>query len=133
VPCRSSGVAQLSTLGCLCGIYTMNDLILSIVRQLQTEVLAVIGLIGCIAAACIFRKRAPSASLYAILACSIKLMLLIAFPIAWWCVQALDLGANSLIRTLWSYGWSAADALCTILLVFAVYVGRRQPHKKLGV
>ena len=109
----------------------MIDMITYVFGQLRTEVPVIIGLIGCIVAALIFRQRAPSASLYVAFACGLKLILQVMFPVLSWYVIKLGVGGNPIIRAVWSFAWSMADAVCTILLVFAVYVGRGQPNKSL--
>jgi hypothetical protein len=108
----------------------MINMITYVFGQLRTEVPAIIGLIGCIVAAFVFRQRAPSASLYVALGCGLKLVLQVMFPVLSWYVMALGVGGNPIIRAVWTFAWSMADAVCTILLVFAVYVGRRQPNEQ---
>jgi hypothetical protein len=109
----------------------MNDVITYVSGQMRPEVPVILGLIGCIVAAFVFRQRAPSASLYAASACGLKLVLQVMYPVLSWYVMALGVGGNPIIRTIWTFAWSIADALCTILLVFAVFVGRTQPNQAL--
>lgn len=110
----------------------MIDVILFVLRQLVTEVPLIIVCIGCIVAAFVFWQRAPSASLYVVLACGFTLLLLIAYPAAWWCARALGAQTESAVGMAFSVGWSVARAISTILLVVAAYAGRKNSHEKIA-
>jgi len=104
----------------------MADMILYVFRQLFTEVPCILVCIGCIVAAFVLWQRAPSASFYVVLACGLTVVLLILYPLIWWYMRAFDIGTSTGARTAWSYVWSMADSIKIILLVVAVYIGRRK-------
>ena len=110
----------------------MIDMILFVLRQLVTEVPLVIVCIGCIVAAFVFWQRAPSPSLCVILACVFTLALLIIYPAAWWYARSLGAKTGSTVTTAFSVGWSMARATSTVLLVVAVYAGRKNGHEKIS-
>jgi hypothetical protein len=109
----------------------MINMILFVLPEFLKESPFIITSIGCVVAALVLWKRAPSASHYVLLACGFSLALAVMYPVAWWCVRALGAQTQSTIGVAFSVGWSIARSICTILLVFAVYVGRRQPNNSL--
>jgi hypothetical protein len=104
----------------------MIDMILYALRQLGTEVPLILVLIGCIVTACIFWRRAPSPSLYVILACVFTLILLFMYPFSWAFVLANGYQNTPGISTAFSVGWSVARGIATVVFVIAVYSGRKQ-------
>ena len=104
----------------------MGDIIIYAFRQLFAEVPVIIVCIGCIVAASILWQRAPAASLYVVLGCGLTLLILILYPVVWWCVRSLGVGANPMVRDLFSFGFSVGDGAKIILLVVAAYTGRKQ-------
>src|ERR1039457_6617427 len=87
-----------------------------------------------IAAAWAFRRRAPSASFYVVLACSLKLVLLILYRVVSWYLITQPLGTwpDSLARTpfYWrgilgdpsSWVWNLCDSVVILFLILAAYV-----------
>jgi F0F1-type ATP synthase assembly protein I len=104
----------------------MIDMILYALRQLLTEIPLITICIGCIVTAFIFWRRAPASSLYLVLACGFTLMLLFMYPFAWAIVLAHGAQTVPGISTAFSVGWSIARGITLILLVVAVYAGRKQ-------
>ena len=109
----------------------MIEMIVFVLRQLITEVPLIIVCIGCIVAAFVFWQRAPSASLYVVLACGFTLLLLTGYPAAWWCARAFGAQTRSAVGMAFSIGWSVARSISTILLVVAVYAGRKNSHENI--
>jgi hypothetical protein len=110
----------------------MADMIIFTFRQLVTEMPVIVVCIGCIVAAFIFWKRAPSASLYVVLGCGLTLVIVGLYPVVWWYVRSLGIGANPIVRDLFSICISVGDAAKIILLVVAAYIGRGgQPNTAL--
>jgi predicted Na+-dependent transporter len=107
----------------------MIAMILFVLRQLLTEVPLIIVCLGCIVAAFSLWQRAPSSSLYVVLACGFTLLLLIAYPAAWWCARTLGAQTQSAVGVAFSIGWSVARSIATIVLVVAVYAGRKNSHE----
>lgn len=101
-------------------------MIFFILRQLVTEIPLIMVCIGCIIAGFIFWKRAPSSSLYVVLACSFTLLLLVGYPATWWIARAYGAQTESVLGASFSIGWSIARSVSTILLVIAVYAGRKK-------
>jgi hypothetical protein len=81
---------------------------------------------GCIVVALVFWRRAPSSSLYLVLACSLSLALLFIYPFAWAYVLAHDYQTVPGINFAFRFGWSIFRAIFSILLVVAIYSGRKQ-------
>ena len=104
----------------------MIDMIFYALRQLGTELPLILVLIGCIVAASILWQRAPSSSLYVILACVFTLMLLFMYPFSWAIVLANGYQKIPGINTAFSVCWSVARGIATVVFVIAVYSGRKQ-------
>jgi hypothetical protein len=104
----------------------MADMIIFTFRQLVTELPVIVVCIGCIIVAFVFWQRAPSASLYVVLGCGLTLLIVGLYPVVWWYVRSLGVGANPIVRDLFSFGISVGDAAKIILLVVAAYIGRKQ-------
>lgn len=101
-------------------------MIFFILRQLITEIPLIVVCISCIVAGIFFWKRAPSSSLYVVLACGFTLLLLVGYPAAWWIVREFGAQTESILGVSFSIGWSIARSISTVLLVIAVYAGRKQ-------
>jgi uncharacterized protein (DUF2062 family) len=84
--------------------------------------------IGGIVAAIFLRRQASRASLYVALACGLKLLFLIMFPMIWWYVRAFNISMNPIVSIILTFVWNAGDAISIVLLVLAAYVGRKQPN-----
>ena len=104
----------------------MNDMILFVFRELLAEAPLVVVCIGCIVAAVVFWREAPLPSLYVVLACGFTLLLLIMYPVAWRFARALGAQSVGTVATSFKICWSVARSASTILLVVAVYAGRKQ-------
>ena len=107
-------------------VKNMTDIIFYEFQQLLPEIPCILVCIGCIVAAFIFWRRAPSASLYVVLGCALTLVIVFAYPLIWFYVRSLGVGANPLVRSAFSFGISLADGLKIVLLVIAAYIGRKQ-------
>src|SRR5665213_712437 len=103
----------------------MTDIIFYELQQLVPEIPCILVSIGCIVAALMLWRRAPSASLYVVLGCGVTLATVILYPVVWWYVRSLGVGANPLVRSAFSFGISVADSIKIILFVVAAYIGRR--------
>ena len=126
-PRHSSHVAQLFSLGGLRVTCQMIDMLVYALKQLVTELPMILVGICCIVAGFVFWRRAPSSSLYLILGCSLSLALLFIYPFAWAYVLAHDDQGAPGIRMAFSFGWSVFRSLFLILMVVAIYSGRKQP------
>ena len=85
---------------------------------------------GAMVAAFIFWRRAPLSSLLLVLACLSSIVLLIAYPFAYELLvhSAADGGySRAGIDFAFQVCWSIFRASYLILLVFAIYAGRKQP------
>jgi hypothetical protein len=107
----------------------MISLLVYVFRQLLMEAPAIIIYSGCLVAALLFWRRAPAVSLYVLLACGFKLALFVIYPVTWWYLRTVGIGANPTVRVLFNIGWSLADSLFVVLLVVAAYAGRKQFHR----
>jgi hypothetical protein len=105
----------------------MIEIIVYTLKQLVTELPMIIVSIGCIVVAFVFWRRAPSSSLYLVLGCSLSLALLLIYPFAWAYVLAHDDQAVPGVRMAFSFCWSVFRSLFLILMVVAIYSGRKQP------
>jgi hypothetical protein len=105
----------------------MVDMIIYALEQLVTELPMIIVCVACIVAAFVFWRRAPSSSLYLVLACGFSLALFFIYPLAWAYVLAHGYQTEPGIRFAFSFGWSIFRAIFLILLVFAIYSGRKKP------
>jgi hypothetical protein len=105
----------------------MIDMTIYALKQLVTELPMIIVCIGCMVVAFVFWRRAPSSSLYLVLGCSLSLALFFLYPFAWAFVLAHDDQAVPGIRMAFSFGWSVFRSLFLILMVVAIYSGRKQP------
>ena len=108
----------------------MADMFIFAFRQLLTEVPVILVCIGSIIAAFIFRQRAPSVSLYVVWGCSLTLVIVLLYPVAWWYVRSLGIGSNPVVRDAFSFIISVADSAKIVLLVAAAYAGRSQPNQR---
>jgi hypothetical protein len=105
----------------------MIEMIIYALKQLLTELPMIVVCIGCIVVAFILWRRAPSSSLYLVLACSLSLALFFLYPFAWAYVLANNYQTEPGIRFAFSFGWSIFRAMFLILLVVAIYAGRKKP------
>jgi hypothetical protein len=103
-----------------------------VLRELVMEAPLIIVCMGGIVAACVFWQRASTASLCVVLACGFTLLLLVAYPVEYWCARALGSQAQGPVGAAFKIGWSVARSISTILLVVAAYAGRKDSHEKLG-
>jgi hypothetical protein len=104
----------------------MIDMIVYALKQLVTELPMIIVSIGCIVVALVFWRRAPSSSLYLVLGCSLSLGLLFIYPFAWAYVLAHDNQGTPGIRMAFSLAWSIFRSVFLILMVAAIYSGRKK-------
>jgi hypothetical protein len=73
-------------------------------------------------------RRAPLSSLLVVLACISSIVLIVVYPFAYEAVLhlfATDAQSVAAVRTVFGMGWSIVRATYLILLVIAVYAGRR--------
>jgi hypothetical protein len=104
-------------------------MIFFVVRELIAEMPLVIVCIGGIVAAIVLWKKAPSGSVCVILACGFTLTLLVAYPAAWWFAREIGAQTQSGVGAAFKMGWSVARSISTLLLVVAVYTGRKTTHE----
>ena len=100
-----------------------------VIQQLASELPSILTLAGSIVVAGIFWRRAPSSSLYVVLACGLSLVLLILYPVAWQVVRHTAEGDPQTVRKIniaFTVSWSVVRSISTILLIVAVYIGREQ-------
>ena len=86
--------------------------------------------VGAIVVAFVFWRRAPLSSLLLVLACITSIVLLVAYPIAYELLVHSVAGrgySKGGIDFAFQVGWSFFRAGYLILLVFAIYAGRKQP------
>jgi hypothetical protein len=84
--------------------------------------------IGAVVTACVFWRRAPLSSVLVILGCILSVALLVSYPFAYKAVVhvwATDDQSLARINLAFSFGWSFFRAIYLILLVVAVYAGRK--------
>jgi hypothetical protein len=84
---------------------------------------------GAIVVAFVFWRRAPLSSLLLVLACICSLVLLIAYPVAYELVVHSEAGSGysrGRIDLAFQVCWSIFKAGYLILLVVAIYAGRKQ-------
>jgi hypothetical protein len=105
----------------------MGEMLIYALNQLTSELPMIIVAIGCIVAAFVFWQRAPSSSLYLVLACSLSLALLFLYPFAWAYVLAHGYQTVPGISFTFRFAWSIFRGIFLILLVVAIYAGRKQP------
>jgi hypothetical protein len=122
------GMRLKKMLGCK-RAQNMNDFIIYVFREfILKESPLFIVCIGGIVAAIFLRRQASRASLYVALACGLKLLFLIMFPMIWWYVRAFNISMNPIVSIILTFVWNAGDAISIVLLVLAAYVGRKQPN-----
>jgi hypothetical protein len=100
-----------------------------IFQQLLSELPSIIVCIGSILVALLLWRQAPLSSLYIVLALAPTLVLLIGYPVAWQTVHHLLHSDTAILRKVniaFAAFWSIVRAISTILLVLAVYTGRRR-------
>lgn len=89
--------------------------------------------IGAVVTAGVFWRRAPLSSLLVILSCLLSVVLLISYPFAYKTVVhvwATDDQSLAQINLAFGFGWSFFRGFYLILLVVAVYAGRKlEPGK----
>ena len=88
--------------------------------------------LGAMVTAIILWRRAPLSSLLVIIACISTIVLLIVYPFAYKAVEHLfvtDAQSDARIRMIFGFGWSIARATYLVLLVIAVYAGRKNHEK----
>jgi hypothetical protein len=98
-----------------------------IFEQLLTELPSIVVCISAIVLALTFRRRAPSASIFVILACGLTLLLLLLHPFAWQVARRMFDGDPRMARRInvaFAFFWSMVRAISTGLLVAAAYAGR---------
>ena len=106
----------------------------AILTNLLTSLPMVIVALGSMVAALVLWRRAPLSSLLVVLACISSLALIIAYPFAYKAVvhlQAGDTQSLARIDNAFGLGWSIARAIYLILLVVAVYVGRKNSYENI--
>lgn len=99
-----------------------------IFQQFLTELPSIIVCIGSIAVAFLLWRRAPSASLFVVLALVPTLLLLIGYPVAWQAVHHLLHNDTDILRKVnmaFAVFWSVIRAISPGLLVTAVYAGQK--------
>ena len=104
----------------------------AILRSLFNSLPMIIVALGSMVAAFVLWRRAPLSSLLVFVACISSLALIIAYPFAYKVVAHFQTGdAESMARVnnTFSLGWSIARAIYLILLVVAVYAGRKNYHE----
>jgi hypothetical protein len=107
------------------------NMIHAIRQQLFNEIPMIVVSFGAIVTAFVLWRRAPVSSLLVVLASISTLVLLIAYPFAYEAaVHLLASNAQSAdrIQIAFGVGWSIARAGYLILLVVAVYAGRKEPE-----
>jgi glucan phosphoethanolaminetransferase (alkaline phosphatase superfamily) len=103
-----------------------------ILDSLFNAVPMIVVALGAMVAAIILWRRAPLSSLLVIIACVSSIALLIVYPFAYKVAENLfvtDAQSDSRIRMIFGIGWSIARASYLVLLVIAVYVGRKNDEK----
>jgi len=118
------GVPQLFSLGCFGNM--SHPILLSFFKDAPMFVVA----IGAIVVALVYWRRAPLSSLLLVLACISSIVLLVAYPVAYELVVHSMAGSGysrGSIDFAFQIGWSIFRASYLILLVFAIYAGRKQP------
>ncbi len=103
-----------------------NPILLTLFEYLPMIVVA----LGVIVVAFILWQRAPLSSLLLVLACASSLVVLIANPFVYEAVVHLggsDAHSVASIDFAFQIGWSFFRAGYLILMVFAIYAGRKQP------
>ena len=98
-----------------------------ILQQLATELPSIVVCVVAIVVAFTFHRRAPSATLYVVLACGLTLLLLLLYPLAWQAARHMfdsDAETARRINIAFAVFWSVIRAISTGLLVVAVYQGR---------
>ena len=98
-----------------------------IFQQLLTELPSIVVCLAAITVAFTFHRRAPSATLYVIVACGLTLLLLLLYPVAWQVVRRMFDSEPETVRRIniaLAFFWSMIRAISTGLLIIAVYVGR---------
>jgi hypothetical protein len=101
-----------------------------ILQQLFDEVPMIVVASASIVAAFVLWRRAPLSSLLLVLACVTSLALLILYPFAYEAaVRSLGTDGRHVasIKIAFAVGWSVARAIYLILLVVAIYAGRKHP------
>ena len=96
-------------------------------QQLATELPYALVCTGGIMMALAFWRRAPSSSLYVLLACALTLLLLVVHPFAWQIARRVFEGTAVSARGVnigFAVFWSLERGLFASLMLLAVYSGR---------
>jgi hypothetical protein len=99
-----------------------------ILDSLFTSVPMILVALGAMVTAFVFWRRAPLSSLLVTIACISSIGLMIVYPFAYKAVEhsfVTDAESHARIRTAFGLGWSFARSAYLILLVIAVYAGRK--------
>jgi hypothetical protein len=103
-----------------------------ILQNLFTAAPMMVVALGSIVTAVVLWRHAPLSSLLVILACGSSLALLIVYPFAYKAVVHLlaeDAQSLARINIAFGVGWSIARAVYLVLLVVAVYAGRKNSRE----
>src|ERR1019366_6442581 len=98
-----------------------------IVQQLVTELPFILVCIGGIVVAVTLWRRAPSSSLYVVVACALTLMPLVLHPFAWQVARHTFEGTALTARSInvaFAVFWSIERGIFASLMLLAVYSGR---------
>jgi len=98
-----------------------------IAQQLATELPYALVCTGGIVTAVAFWRRAPSSSLYVLVACGLTLLLLVLHPFAWQMARRVFEGTAVTARGIniaFAVFWAVERGLFASLMLLAVYSGR---------
>src|ERR1035437_7989347 len=98
-----------------------------VAQQLATELPYIMVCIGGIVMAVALWRRAPSSSLYVLLACGVTLLSLVLHPFAWQIARRVFEGTALTARGIniaFAVFWSLERGLFASLMLLAVYSGR---------
>src|SRR5208283_6249516 len=97
--------------------------------SLTTEVPSILALAGCVLISVIFWRRAPLPSLCVLLAGALSLVPLLILPVAWQVAHNITGTERETFRGInmaFNAIWSLIRATSTLLLLAAVYLGRKK-------